>query len=106
MFELTNQYESKLESSSDELKEVYQEFIDQLDEIQSKILGVGKYAEQEELNIKGVVDRSFDGLSSYSQVTVLYKYEDGNSLVIDTANEFHLIPFDNIKVEAQKEEVL
>jgi hypothetical protein len=97
--QLSNYYYEKAEKETDEkLKKVYEEFYNHLDELHSHLLKIGKY--QDDKNYIGVTTRNiktYGDLPSYTQIDVIYHYDNGFSLVEDTAGDLHLIPTDIIE---------
>lgn len=99
--DLSDSYHIKLDSVPEDKSEIYETFINQLDECHSKLLKLGKYSENP-LNIVAVSEEKINNLPSYSQVNILYKYDDGYALVEDTAMELHLVPFKRLKIEEKQ----
>lgn len=99
MKEHSERFYQKAESTHEkEMKAVYEEMVSVLDEMSDKILQVSKY-DDNTLQKSAVVTASQEGLSSYTQLIVLYEYENGYALTEDTAGQLHMIEQKHLRYE-------
>jgi hypothetical protein len=91
---LYNYYMDKAESTnSNSFKEEYKKIADKCAEFHDRLLEIGWYLNDEKYI--GKITRTlkdYENLKKYTQITVIYNYDNGFSLVEDTASNFHLIP--------------
>lgn len=73
---------------------------DSLADVHSEMLQVGKYLNKEKFIEHDTISLASHGdIRAYDRITVIYKYENGSSLVEDTAGNLHLLPSKIIKGE-------
>lgn len=91
---LYDYYMEKAESTnSNSLKEEYEKIAEKYAEFTDKLLEIGWYLNDEK-HI-GKITRTlkdYENLKKYTQIIVIYNYDNGFSLVEDITGEFHLVP--------------
>lgn len=74
------------------------ELLDSLADAHSQMLRLDIYLnESEYINYETITQSTHDSLSVYTKVTVIYHYNNGYSLVEDTAGEIHYVPTSILK---------
>lgn len=64
-----------------------------LADVHSQLLLVGKYLNKEKFIEHDTISLTSHGdIRAYDRITVIYKYDNGSSLVEDTAGKLYLLP--------------
>jgi hypothetical protein len=97
--ELYNYYIDKAESTnSNSFKEEYEKIANKYAEFHDRLLEIVWYLNEEKYVGKTTRTlKDYEDLKKYTQITVIYNYDNGFSLVEDTAGTFYLVPTEIIE---------
>lgn len=97
---LSTKYENEDIGNNEQAEVLNKKFIDELDMLHSKLLQLSMYATDKLLNKTAVNTKTYEQLSSYSNLSVYYIYEnEGLALVEDTGMGLHLVPLNILRFE-------